>query len=220
VTIHLARGPTEGAPLIDERRKVEHLVAAAGGLPFVVIDDDDEAAETLRGSEHGGLPDGALVALAVAHDDEGAVGFFRETGREREADADRQSVTERAGGQFDAGGAVGRGLFGEFAAVLAEGIEPALGEKVARGQGGVERGGRVAFAQDEAVTLEVGGLRRVDAERAPIGGHQNVDTRKRGAEVGRAGVVGELNDLVAEIAGDFFERRNVGTERGRGRMGG
>ncbi len=49
------------------------FVAAARGLPLVVVDDDGHVVDLLRGGEEGRFPDGALFAFAVAHEHETAI---------------------------------------------------------------------------------------------------------------------------------------------------
>jgi hypothetical protein len=149
VAVEFAGVPAEGGPFVAEGGEGHDFVAAAGGLPFVVIDDDHEAFDFLSGGEEGGFPDAAFVAFAVAEADEDAPGV---SVRRRAARAmprrprPRQAVSEGAGGEFDAGGAVGGGLFGEGRTVPGEGRQPVAGEEAAFGEDGVEGGGGVTLA--------------------------------------------------------------------------
>ena len=87
-------------------RERQHLVAAAGRLPLVVVDDDADVLELLGGREHRRLPDRALVALAVAQQREDAVAAALDPAASAMPSAERQAVAERAGRRLDARHAV------------------------------------------------------------------------------------------------------------------
>ena len=56
----------KGAELVGERHGVVDLLDGAVDLQAVVVDDHAEVIELLVAGKHGGLPDLALLALAVA----------------------------------------------------------------------------------------------------------------------------------------------------------
>jgi hypothetical protein len=72
VAVDLHDVPAERRPALGERREVEHVPRVAEGLLAVVVDDRDEVREPVVCGEHDRLPEGTLVALGVAHEDEHA----------------------------------------------------------------------------------------------------------------------------------------------------
>jgi len=128
-----------------------------GGLPFVVINDDDHVAQFVGGREQGGFPHGAFVAFAVAHHDIDAVARFRifaarampqPTGRPCPSEPVASSTPGRNRGW----------LFRERTAVLRERIQPGPGKKSARREHRIKGAGRVAFAENDAVAQRIGGF--------------------------------------------------------------
>ena len=63
----------------------------------------------------------------------------------------------------------------------------------------------MALAQDEAVTVGIGGVLGIDAHLRPVGGGEQVEARERGGEVRRAGLVGHLHDLAAQLGGGALQ---------------
>ena len=169
VAVDLVRIPAERRPFVAQRRQHQRLVGARGRLPLVVVDDDADVFELLRGGEHRGLPDRALVVLAVGQQREDAEALALDPARQRHAAAERQAVAERAGGGLDAGQQVRRRMLGEPAAVLAIGVELFDREIALHRQRGVQRRGGVALGQDEAVAQRILRLCRIDVEHMPIG---------------------------------------------------
>ena len=65
---HLVHGEVEGPQLVGQRLEAHVLGEEALGLDLVVVDDEDEVVELVVAGRHEGLPDRALVALAVAQE--------------------------------------------------------------------------------------------------------------------------------------------------------
>ena len=65
--------PAEAPPLVGERFEGQGLGDRGQALNFVVVDDGDQVVEPVVGGEEDRLPVRALVAFAVAQQDEHAV---------------------------------------------------------------------------------------------------------------------------------------------------
>ena len=48
---------------------MQDVLGEAEGLLAVLVDDRGQVGETVMGSEHRSFPDGALIALRIAHED-------------------------------------------------------------------------------------------------------------------------------------------------------
>jgi hypothetical protein len=83
----------------------------------------------------------------------------------------------------------------------AEGAEFAVGNEAAFGKGGVEDGGGVAFAEDEAVAVRVGGGVGVDAQDGEIEGDEDVGGGEGAAGVAGFGAGDHLEDAAADGLG-------------------
>ena len=70
-------------------------------LDAVGVNNHRQIGQLVVGRSHGGLPDRAFVALAVADHDIGRVVVVSLASRNCHSDADRQAVTEAAAGDFD-----------------------------------------------------------------------------------------------------------------------
>ena len=75
---------------------VERLLA-------VQVDDRDQVRQPVLGREHHRLPHAALVALGIAHEHVDAPARARHPRGQSGAGAERQTLSERAGGEVDAG---------------------------------------------------------------------------------------------------------------------
>ena len=94
VTVYFANGETERGPLVRERLQSLDLRDCAVGLLFVVINQDGELRKFVLGRRQGRFPNAALAALAIAEDREHPMSFALELRVEREADAERQTMSE------------------------------------------------------------------------------------------------------------------------------
>ena len=178
--VDLPRVPAERAPAIDQGREREHVGRLPERLLAVQIDDDGEPPETVMGGVHDRLPDRALVALGVAHEDEDAALRALEARRERGADAHRQPESQRAGRKIDAG-ELPIGVDAEVAPVAAVRVERRLIEPAAEEQGSVDREHGVALCQHEAVAIVC--PRRRHAEHASVQRRDDVGDRQGRADV-------------------------------------
>src|ERR1700722_2999876 len=103
VAVDLPHRPAEGLEALAERLDVHRLRRGPGAGEAVRVHDRDQVAQLVVRGGHRGLPDLALLQLAVAGEHERPVVAAGEPGRERHPGADRQVVPERPGGEVDAG---------------------------------------------------------------------------------------------------------------------
>src|SRR5207244_13553371 len=91
-------------------------------------------------------------------------------------------------------------------------------EAAGRREDGAVAGRAVAFRKDEAVTVFPGRALRIDPQHVEVEDDENVDHRKRAAEVRGAGLHAEPDRLLADLAGACLERAYelVGALRGSG----
>ena len=80
------------------------------------------------------------------------------------------------------------------------GVEPLDREESTIGQRCIQRRGSVTFAQNEAVTVRVIRILHINIQRSPVSCYQNIDTRKRGAEVRGSCHVRQFNDFASDLA--------------------
>ena len=118
-------------------------------------------------------------------------------------------MAERARRRLDSRYALQTRVLGERAAVSVVGVEQRGVEEASLGERDIERGGRVALGEDEAVSVRIERVGRIDAQRAPVGGHEQIDARQRRAEVGRLGRMRHFHDPGPNPGGDRGEFRNV-----------
>src|SRR5579884_2583465 len=180
--------PAEALKALGERLEAHDRLGLAVDREVVAIDDADERAELELVGRHRGLPDLALVELAVAHQAVDAEGAALHAGAERHADAHRQAVAERARAEVDPGDLA-------HVRVVAEGaVEPGIVleqrgvEEPDVGQDRVEADAGVTLAEDEAVTVGPAGL---------LGPVAQLRVVERGEQLGgreRAGVVAGAGD--------------------------
>nr|WP_265584382.1 hypothetical protein [Streptomyces antimycoticus] len=119
----------------------------------VAVDDGDQPSQPVVCGAQGRFPDLSLVQLSVAEQDERGVRAPLEAAAQRHAGPGGQSVAERAGAEVDPGDA-------GHVRVVAEGV-PQAGvfvefgrvEEVPVGQQRVQRGRRVALAEEETVAV-------------------------------------------------------------------
>ncbi len=162
----------------------------------VVVVEDDELAEAEGAGQRCGLMRDAFHHVAVAAEDVGVViddvvGVAVVDGGEvllcrGDADSHAEALTERAGGDLDAGGLAVLGVAGGVRSPLAELLELLHG-KVVTGevQRAVEQRGGVAVRQDEAVAVDPLGVRGIVLHQLVV---QQIGDG--GAAEGRAGVAG------------------------------
>ena len=96
VAVDLAGCPAERRPLGREGIEVQHVFAAAKALNLVVIDHRHQVFQAVMAGKQHGFPGRALVALAVAEEDEDPVRPPIAAGGQGQAAADGQAVPQRA----------------------------------------------------------------------------------------------------------------------------
>lgn len=89
--------------------------------------------------------------------------------------------------------------------------EPIQGEITTKGQGGIEDGAAVAFAQDETVPLRPIGTFWIVAEHTPeVKGSDDLHRGEATGGMAGTGLGGASDDVTAEGAGYFLELDKVG----------
>ena len=126
----------------------------------------------------------------------------------RHADADRQAVTEAAGGDLDARHAR-LGVSAEDAVETAEFPQFLRREEALLGEDHVERKAAMPLAQNEAVAALQRGIARVEVQHAVVEHPQNLDQRERRCEVAAAGGVHDLDDAPAQRDRALVERGRI-----------
>ena len=108
VAVDLDRVPAEGLELGADVAGVHDLLGGAVGLEVVVVDDRGEVGDAEVRRRRRRLPGLPLLDVAVGEDPEDVGGVVEAVEAEREGDAQahRQPLTERAGGDLDALGLV------------------------------------------------------------------------------------------------------------------
>ena len=113
------------------------LAAPPELLELVVVDDGDEVVGAVAGRHVGGLPDLALLALAVAEEDVGEHVEAQVPGAESEAQAGRETHAQRPCRDVDAGQLVHVRMALQARALLVERVELVHGEVAGEGHGRV-----------------------------------------------------------------------------------
>jgi hypothetical protein len=116
--------------------------------------------------------------------------------RQRDAEANRQALAQRAGGEVDAGELQHVRVALERRAERGVRAQR-LGEVREAAQHGVERDGGVALGQDQAVAQRVARQLGAHAELSPVQGEQEVDDAQRAAVVATAGGKQRAQDLAS-----------------------
>ena len=176
VPVDRDRVPAEGAEPLGVRVELPAVPRLAALAQPVDVDDRRQVVELLerRGVER--LPHRAFGQLAVAADHPGAEGQPVELlAGEREADADRKALTERAGRDVHPR-QHGRRVTLQPRAELAVGHELLFRDRTGRAEEAVDERGRMTLREDQAV---VGGALRLLVVVA------EVPCEEDGCEIGR-----------------------------------
>ena len=155
VAVDLDDLPAERPPLVRERLEAEDVLRAAEDLQPVAVDHDGDIAETVVRGHQCRLPVAALGALAIGHDHEHPPVDAVEPVGQGPADAERQRVTQRPGGQLDAGDPVSRHMAAEVRAVLVVVVQPRQREVAGLGEHGVHARRRVPLRHQHDVAGRV-----------------------------------------------------------------
>ena len=153
VAVDLDRVPAEGAQPSGVDVEIPLVARRAGLAEAVDVDDRDQVVEPVEAALGERLPHRALGHLAVAaqHPDS-AVEALELLGRERHADADRQALAERAGGDIDPRQDRRRVTL-EPAAAAAVGEELLFVDRADREQDRVVQRRRVALGEDQVIVV-------------------------------------------------------------------
>ena len=161
VTVDLSHFKTECLQLLRNGIGAHHVGDVAVDLQAVVVDDDAQVVQLVVVGQHKGLPNLALLDLAVTQQGVYPAVLALVLGGQSHAGGSGDTLAQRAGGHVHAGGLVHVGVSLEAAADVAQGLQLLPGEEALQGQGGVQAGGGVSLGKDEAVPLlplGVGGL--------------------------------------------------------------
>ena len=156
MAVALKHRPAEALPLCGKVAQRHYLVGRSVELNLVVVHDGDEVIELELCCAHCGLPDNALVQLAVAENGVDLRRGLVELERHRHALSGGEALTEGASGHLDAGG-VHIGV-ARKAAHTAQGGHLLNGEEALLRQIAVEHRGGVALGEHQTVAVGVVGV--------------------------------------------------------------
>jgi len=196
------------AARMRERRGVENVFEKAVELLVVVVHDHREVLQLVIAREHGGFPVLSFFNLAIADHDEGVEVFLVEPGRERHADADGDSLSQRAGIGFEHGKKPFIRMALERRAEFAQSGEDGVVNVSGVGKNGVKRGTAVTLGQDEAVAVRPLRVGRIDPHGIEIKLDDQLNRRKRTTGMPRFGRAGHFNNVAAYTLGDRLKFRN------------
>ena len=201
MAVHLAGLPAERGELGAHVAGVAHVGGVAINLQMVAVDDGHEVVQVLMGGPHGGLPDLALLALAVAEQAEHALGLARQFQAGGHASGDGQALAERAGGNLDARAQVAVGMALQARAQLAQRLELLAREVAGVRERRVQRRRRMALRQDEPVAVLPFRLLRIMIHHAAeIQRGKDVGAGKRSSGMTASRLGDHAHDVDAHIA--------------------
>ena len=154
---------------------------------------------------HKGLPDLALLALAVAQDSEHLGVLAQVLGAQGHAHRDGYALAQGAGGGVHAGDLLHVGVALEDAVELAEVLELRLVKEAQLRQDAVVAGGGVALAEDEAVPVGIPGVLGIDPHLGAEDGAHQLRGGQGAAGVAAAGVGRHVDDVAANFCAELFE---------------
>ena len=157
------------------------------------------------GREHTGLPDLALLNLAVAQQgiDPGGVTLTLQAQRHTGGAGD--ALTQRTGGHIHAGDAVHTGVALKIGVNVAQGEQILHREKAPVRQRGVQAGGGVALAQNEAVPFFPLRIFGIDVQFPEVQVGKHFRCGQAAAGVAGLGAVGGIDDAYANLAGSDLQ---------------
>ena len=103
VTVDLDHFPAEAAIFFRERIDIHHIAHPAIDLQAILVHDPDQIVQLVMAGFHGRFPDGAFLLFAVAHNAKSFVVLVVELDGERDANGNAEPLTERSGGDLNAG---------------------------------------------------------------------------------------------------------------------
>ena len=153
------------------------------------------------GGPHGGLPNLALLALAVAEQAEHTLRLARQLQAGGHAGGDGQALAERTGGNLDARAQVAVGMALQARAQLTQRLELLAREIAGMRERCVQRGRRMALRQNEPVAVPPLRLLRIMIHHAAeIQRGEDVGARKRAAGMSASRLGDHAHDVDAHIA--------------------
>ena len=170
-----------------------------------MVDDHAEVIELLVAGKHGGLPDLALLALAIAQQGVRAVSITPVLGGNRHAHGGGDALAQRAGGHIDARGVVHVGMTLQVAADMTQRLEVLLGEEPALGEHGVQTRSTVALGEHKAIAVGLAGIGRVDVHFLKVQIGHDVGSAERTARMAGLGSVHSGDDALPYLVGNLFE---------------
>ncbi len=218
VPVDLDGVPAEGLEAAGVGVQVVAVPGRSALAEPVDVDDRGEVVEMLVRRVLGRLPHRALGQLAVpAQHPHPVADAVQALARERDADADRQSLAERSGGRLHPGQPPGRGMPFERAAQRAEGEQFGVLDQPDRLERGVQQRRGVSLGQHETVVAGVGGA--IDVVAEVVGeedGHQVGGGHGRGRMPGPGGIGGP-HTVHAQLLSQFDEFGGVHESPSAGR---
>src|SRR3989338_68125 len=204
--------PVDDAYVPSKRRGLSRIrahimsVRRFPALPQAIdVDDADEIIEPVKGSRLHRLPHRAFRHLAVAQENVGLKGQLVALGRERHADAHRQSLPQRACRHLGKGEVHRRVAF-EARAEFAKCIELLFRESACDRPERIKKRRGVPFREDEAVVVVIFWMLHVEAEKTPEHERRHeVGRGKRRSRVSRTGGGGGGEDVMPYQCRETFQ---------------
>ncbi len=199
--------PAKGPPLIGQGFQGHDILGKAIDHEPVSVDNGDQIVKLEMGSRHGGLPDTALTAFAIAQEYHRPEVFFLVTGTQGHAYAQGQAVPQGAGRGVATDNLVAIGVHGEGAAEMIEGLQQFLVKITAFGQGGNQAGRCMSLGQDEAVTVLPVRLIGPDPQMLKIKDGQYVCDAERTPNVGATRPGHDVDHAKSKVTCQIFQLR-------------
>src|SRR5581483_3577875 len=194
--IELDSMPSEGTPLVGERRYIHDVLDEPVELDLVVIHDRDYVVDLVIRAEHGRFPDLSFLTFAVAQHHVSARRAVVEAGGAAHPESERETLAEGTGGCLERWDKTHIRMSLIDGSELAQGFELILGSVARLGEHRVEDRARVTLRQDKAVALGplgVGGV--VPHDAAEEQRHQDFDGGERSPRVAGFGGSGHFDNV-------------------------
>ena len=186
----------EGPELGGQVSQGHDLIVGAVDLQAVVVDDDGQVIQMIVGRCHEGLPNLALLALAVAQQGIDLAVLMLHLGTQGHAHGDGTALAQGAGGGVHAGDLL---AVGENAVELAEILELIPADEAHLRQDRIVAGGRVALAQHETVPIGVVRVLRIHMHVVEKQASHQVCRRQGTTGVAAVGVGGHVDDIPPDL---------------------
>lgn len=207
VAVYVVDVEAEVRGLLRHVESRHDLVCRAVELQTVVVEEHDVIVELILVRAHHGLPDDALVYLAVSDHGEHAVVLPVALAGESHAHCAGRALAQRAGGDVYAGAFHHARVALEHGALLPERVQHALGEVAQQTERGVEDGADVALREHEAVPVLPAGVFGVYAHLGEIQGRDHIRCGERAARVAGLRLVDHGDGGLAQLLCPLLEHR-------------